>query len=194
MRNLCYGGTFNPIHHGHLICARAAAEAAGFDRVVLLPNQPPHKPDSDELAGAEDRLAMCRLAVAGDAMFEVSDIELRRSHPSYTLETARELKRQGWSEIHWLIGADTVPQLPTWYQPLALLEEVEFVVMARPGWEIDWQGVPPEYRKLRMSVVPAPLIEISASEIRRRVRRRQSISYLTPDAVAAWVRQKRLYL
>src|SRR5215204_3176269 len=100
MRRLCFGGSFNPIHHGHLICARAAAEAAGFERVVLIPSAlPPHKLDDTELASSTDRLAMCRLAVEGDPWFEVEDIELIRKGPSYTIDTARELRRRGWPDV-----------------------------------------------------------------------------------------------
>ncbi len=75
---------------------------------------------------------MCRLAVEGDPLFETNDIELRRSGPSYTIDTARELKRQGWSSVAWLIGSDTLPQLPTWHESHALLAELEFIVMERP--------------------------------------------------------------
>src|SRR5215210_7294765 len=97
MRTLCFGGSFNPIHHGHLLCARAVAEREGFDRVELIPSaQPPHKAGTAfDMAPAEDRLAMCRLAIEGTKLFAVNDIELRRSGPSYTVDTARQLKAQG---------------------------------------------------------------------------------------------------
>src|SRR4051812_17449598 len=99
-RKLCFGGSFNPIHLGHLLCARAVAEKAGFARVVLFPSSlPPHKLGATELAGAEHRLEMCRRAVAGDPLFEVNDLEVRREGPSYTIETARELHRQGWHHV-----------------------------------------------------------------------------------------------
>src|SRR5678815_1912728 len=102
MRKLCFGGSFNPIHHAHLICARAVAEARRFDRVVLVPSAlPPHKLRADQLAPPEHRLAMCRLAAEGDRLFEVSDLELTRTGPSYTIDTARELKRQGWDAVAW---------------------------------------------------------------------------------------------
>ena len=96
MKTLCLGGSFNPIHHGHLICARAVMERAGYERVMIIPSaQPPHKPAHANLAPAVDRLRMCQLAVQGSATFVVDDIELKRTGPSYTIDTAAELKQAG---------------------------------------------------------------------------------------------------
>src|SRR4051812_27802716 len=109
---LCFGGSFNPVHRGHLDCAQAIGEKYGYERVLLIPNaQPPHKLDSGDVAPASDRLAMCELAAefANRAekphavRFVVSDIEMRRGGPSYTLDTARELKAQGVNPVNWLI-------------------------------------------------------------------------------------------
>jgi nicotinate-nucleotide adenylyltransferase len=195
MQRLCFGGSFNPIHHGHLLCARAIAESAGFDRVVLIPSaQPPHKPITAELASPEDRLAMCRLAAASQPeLFEVSDIELQRAGRSYTIDTVRILKQQGWDRVHWLIGADMLRLLPNWYQPEALLREVHFVVMARPGWAFDWSSLPAAYRELEKNVHAAPQIDISATEIRQRLASGRSIEFLTPPAVIEYIRKRRLY-
>ena len=194
MRRLCFGGSFNPIHHGHLIGARAVAEAAGFDHVVLVPSAfPPHKLRATGMAPAEHRLAMCRLAVEGDGAFEVNDLELTRTGPSYTIDTARELRREGWNEVHWLIGADTVPLLPQWHEPDKLLDEVAFVVMARPGYDLDWSTLPGRLRSLRDKVVEAPRVEISSSDIRRRIAEGRSIRYLTPPLVADYLLRHRLY-
>jgi len=200
MPTLCFGGTFNPIHNGHLRCAQAVAEKAGYDRVLLIPSaQPPHKPAA-ELASADDRLAMCRLAVEADSLFSVSDIETRRRGPSYTLETARQLLKQGDGSIHrgqkqvnWLIGADMLLYLPKWHRPAELLKEVHFVVMARPGWVIDWDTVPSEFKHLKSHVVEAPRIDISASEIRRRVRAGEPIDELVPAKVARYIAEHHLY-
>lgn len=195
LRRLCFGGTFNPIHYGHLLCARAVAEARGFDRVTLIPSaEPPHKTvRTEDVASAPDRLAMCRLAVEGDPLFETNDVELRRSGPSFTIDTARELKRQGWATVSWLIGADTIPKLPTWHESHALLPEVEFIVMDRPGSPLDWSLIPKPLQVLRSQVVVLPLIEISASEIRSRIHDGKSVRYLTPDAVANYIAQRGLY-
>jgi nicotinate-nucleotide adenylyltransferase len=113
--------------------------------------------------------------------------------PSFTLQTARELKHRGNDPIHWLIGGDMALFLPQWRQPLDLLKEVTFVVMARPGWTIDWSKLPAEYHSLRDNIVEAPLIDISASDIRRRVAAGQSIDYLTPPGVCDYIRNRGLY-
>ena len=195
MRRLCFGGSFNPIHHAHLLCARAVAELAGFDRVVLIPScQPPHKPLANDIAPASHRLEMCQLAAALQPdFFEVEDIEVRRAGSSYTIDTARELKRRGWDQVPWLIGADMLMYLPKWHEPEALLKEVRFVVMARPGSEIDWAQLPQSFQELRRNVVPSPLIDISATTIRRRVAEGKSIHFMTPLAVVDYIHKTRLY-
>ena len=194
MAFLCFGGSFNPIHHGHLICARAVAERKAFSKVVLIPSaQPPHKQVSATMAAAQDRLAMCRLAVEGEPFFDVDDLELNRPGPSYTIDSAHELAQRSGERVYWLIGADMLLVLPTWRRPQDLLRDVEFVVMARPGWSIDWNTLPSEMRKLEANVVEAPRIDISATEIRRRVREGLSIAYLTPPQVARYIRERALY-
>lgn len=194
MRRLCFGGSFNPIHHGHLIGVRAVAEAAGFDRVVFVPSAlPPHKLDATSLAAPEHRLAMCRLAIAGETAFEVDDLELTRPGPSYTIDTARELRRRGWDEVHWLIGADMVASLPHWHEPDALLKEVSFVVTRRPGHALEWERLPAQLMPLRDRAIDGPLLAISSTMVRQRVRESRSIRYLTPDAVADYITRNGLY-
>jgi nicotinate-nucleotide adenylyltransferase len=194
MRTLCFGGTFNPIHHGHLICARAAAEAAGFDRVLLIPSaNPPLRLVQKDLIPAQDRLTMCQLAVEKMPFFATSGIELERADPSYTLESARELRRRDGNEVCWLIGADSVPQLPRWHEPLALLQEVRFVVMERPGAPLNWDLVEEPYRALQKSLVAAPLIDISGTDIRRRILEGKSIDFLVPPGVQEYIERRGLY-
>ena len=120
-------------------------------------------------------------------------MELERSGPSYTIDTLRELRQRGWPEVNWLIGADQVAALPRWHEPTALLREANFLVMARPGWSFDWHSLPPEFRVLQNHVVEAPLIDISATDIRRRVRERQPIDHLVPPAVADYIRDRGIY-
>ena len=194
MRTLCFGGTFNPIHYGHLVCARAAAEAAGFDRVSLIPNQQsPHKVGVADIVSAASRLAMCQLAVDGDPQFAVDDLELARPAPSYTFDTVEQIRARSGSAVHWLIGADQVASLPKWHRADTLLSNVLFVVMARPGWSFDWGELPPPFRSLERQVVAAPLLDLSSTDLRRRVRQGQSIRYLTPPAVADYIRDQGLY-
>ena len=194
MRRLVFGGSFNPIHHGHLLCSRAVAEKGGFDRITLIPSaQPPHKPASATLADPADRLAMVRLAVDGDPLYEVDDLELHRPGPSYTLDTLRNLTSRGSDRANWLIGADMLLYLPNWHRPLDLLNEANFIVMARPGWSLDWAALPPEYRHLQANVVEAPLIAITSTEVRDRIRAGLPIRYLTPDSVCRYIHDRGLY-
>jgi nicotinate-nucleotide adenylyltransferase len=194
MRQLWFGGSFNPIHFGHLICARNVAEIAGFDQVVLVPSrQPPHKHGDTMIAAAEHRLAMCQLAVAGDDFFEVDALELARPGPSYTIDTVRQLRARGVLQVSWLIGADMLNSLPRWHDPAGLLAEVRFVLMARPGWSFDWAGLPVEMQGLQANLVEAPQLDISSTGLRDRLRRGKSIRYLTPDAVVDYIQQHRLY-
>jgi len=193
MPTLCFGGTFNPIHNAHLLCAQAVAEKAGYDRVLLVPTaSPPHKA-SDELAPAGDRLAMCQLAIEGKKLFAVSDIETRRGGASYTVDTVRELSQAGQKPISWLIGGDMLMYLPKWHRIGELLNEVNFVVMARPGWVMDWSALSSEFRQLQSHVVEAPLIDIRSSEIRRRVRAGEPIEAMVPSAVAKYINEHHLY-
>jgi nicotinate-nucleotide adenylyltransferase len=194
MATLCFGGSFNPIHHGHLICARAVAERAGYDRVLLIPSaNPPHKPDVAHLADAHHRLLMTEASVRGTPLFHVSPLEVTRKEPSYTLITAQLLKQQGFGAVHWLIGADMAQYLPHWHQPERLMREVHFVVMARPGWSMDGAALPEPFRVLRDRVVEAPRIELSATQIRRRVAEGRPIDFLTPPAVVEYIREHKLY-
>src|SRR5262249_11655962 len=138
-------------------------------------------------------IAMCRLAVDGDNLFAVNDIETRRPGPSYTIETARQLKKQGWNEGNWLIGADMLNSLPTWREPAALLGEVNFIVMERPGHRFDWTTLGPDYFKLKANIVEVPAIDISATQIRAKVASGESIDGLTPPPVVEYIRTHCLY-
>lgn len=191
---LCFGGSFNPIHNGHRICARTVAHQLDLKAVLLIPSaRPPHKAATADLAAAGDRLAMCNIVAAEDRLFQVCDIEIRRSGPSYTLDTARELRQAGMEKVSWLIGADMLNFLPQWHESLQLLKEVNFVVMARPGFVFEWTKLPAPFQVLRDHVVEAPLIDVSATEIRRRVRAGEPIDELVPPAVARYIEEHCLY-
>ncbi len=193
-RLLCFGGSFNPIHYGHLRCLRYLADSRPGETILIIPTaQPPHKQRQADIAGATDRLALCRIAVADEPRFEVSDLEVRRSGPSYTIDTVAELRRQGHSHISWLIGADMLLYLPKWHRSRELLEQVTFLVMPRPSVPIDWAALPPAYRTLQGNLLDTPLVDISATEIRRRVKAGESIDTLTPPAVAQYIRDHGLY-
>jgi nicotinate-nucleotide adenylyltransferase len=197
---LC-GGSFNPIHVGHLVAARAAAEALHLDRVVLIPaSAPPHK-DAAGLVAAAHRLAMTRLAVQGDPLFEVSDLELLRQGPSYTIDTVTDVRaRLGpTAELFWIIGGDSLPELATWRRIDELVRAVQIVTTVRPGCPaanlepLRSQIEPRDFERLLANRIETPAIEISASDIRSRVAAGKSIAYLTPPAVVQYIETHRLY-
>ena len=195
-RELCLGGSFNPVHHGHLITARAAAENLGMSRVrLVVAGDPPHKPHDPSLAPADDRVVMARLAVAGDEYFVVDDREVRRDGPSFTARTAEELADAG--PIDWLIGSDLLPGLPKWHRAADLLADpptlVRFHVMARDGDAIDWRGLPPQVRHLEERQVIVPRVDVSATQLRSRLAAGRSVRYLTPDATIEHIAARGLY-
>lgn len=201
MRIGLFGGSFNPIHVGHLIASRAVAERLRLEKVYLVPAAvPPHRA-AKRLAPPEHRLEMVRLAVRGEPLFEVCDYELRQPGPSYTVLTVEEFRRQFGqaAELFWIIGADSLPDLAHWYQTERLVELCRVVTAARPGWEVpDLSDLaqrlrPDQVEKLRADVLQTPRIDISASEIRRRVAAGLSIRYLVSDAVADYIAANGLY-
>lgn len=199
-RILLFGGSFDPIHHGHLIAAREAAEAYDIPRVVLIPSAaPPHK-RRRVLAPSADRLQMCRLATEGDPLFSVSDSELRVAPPNYTIDTVERFSQaHPEAELHWLIGADSLNELASWHRVGELAEACTLVTVARPRLpEPDWSvlsGLLSEsaLEKIRRHMLKSSLIDISATRIRERVRRGLSVRYLVPRAVAAYIAERALY-
>jgi nicotinate-nucleotide adenylyltransferase len=195
MRIGLVGGSFNPIHRGHLAIARSARETLGLDRVVLVPSaRPPHKRDST-LAPAEDRLAMARLASKDEPGFEVSAIELERTGPSYTIDTVRSfLAASPGAEVHFVIGADSVPELRTWKDARALLGLAKFAVAVRPGYDLtrDLRDLEREFG-VRLTMIPTEPDPLSATEIRDRVREGKSIDGLVPAAVRDYIVARNLY-
>lgn len=198
----CLGGSFDPVHLGHLVLAEAAREAIGLDRIVLMvAGAPPHK-TGRALASAADRVEMARRAVAGHPGYAVDDRETRREGPSFTIDTVREL-RAGLApddRLYWIVGSDTLPDLPGWKDGRELLDLVTFVTAARPDHDVGaaLDSLRPEIGdevvlRLAAHVVPMPAIGISSTGIRRRVRDGASIRWLVPDAVRAWIRERSLY-
>ena len=201
-RILLFGGTFDPVHNGHLIIARAAAEQRGFGRVVLIPSaSPPHKPSAE--ASADDRLAMCRLAVGDDPLFEICELELRRQGASYTVETLKAFRRQeSEADLYWLIGADMLADLHQWYRAEEVVKLTRFIIVARQPWRDQLDPIfqalaehfsPDVVETLRAGVTDTPLVDISSSDIRRRVAAGQPIDDLVPAAVADYIASHSLY-
>jgi len=185
-----FGGSFNPVHLGHLLVARAAMEELILDRLFFIPaSQSPFKPVV-ELAPAVDRLRWLRLALAGWTRCEVDDQEIRRGGVSYTIDTVREYARRfprAW--LGYLIGADHVAQLPKWRAADELAGLVEMVVIPRPGEALG--GVPAPFRARQLRGFP---LGVSASQVRERLKAGQPVDGLVPAAVAEALRNNRLYL
>jgi len=187
-----YGGTFDPIHLGHLRAAENAREELSLDLVAFVPSAlPPHR--SAPLSLAEDRLAMTRLAVAPYAAFDAWDAELRRPGPSYTVETVEALVRTRAADSFVLVvGADTWSEIPTWREPERLLALVEVAVVERPGFSTPEPAPPfPGARGVRR--VSGPGLALSASAIRERARAGLSVRFLVPDPVADYIGERGLY-
>jgi nicotinate-nucleotide adenylyltransferase len=183
-----FGGSFDPVHHGHLIVGQAAAEALGLDELRFVPAREQPFKLGQHAAPAADRAAMLELAVQGAPRLSVERLELERPGPSYTVDTLRALvARQPGAAFTLLLGADAARELEDWREAGALPGLARIVVFARGSTAV------PDSR-LIAGVVEVPRIEISATEIRGRVRAGLPIRYWVPDAVARYVAQHRLYL
>jgi nicotinate-nucleotide adenylyltransferase len=191
------GGTFDPIHHGHLVAAQEVAGSLALARVLLIPvRQPPHK-EEEPGASAEHRLAMVRLAAAGNPSFEVSTLEFDRSGPSYTVDTLRILaSEQPDAELYFIVGMDSLADLPRWHDPGGILRLAHLVGVHRPGWCPEslsqLEAVVPEAAG-RVQIIEIPELDISSTDIRERIRTGRSIKYLVPDAVANYINEQGLY-
>ena len=194
MRRLCLGGSFNPIHVGHVICARFAAESAGFSGVRLIPTASnPHKPDA-ELAPADLRIAMLHAAVAGDPFFVVDARETRRSGISFTFDTASALIDAGeLKPVSWLIGTDLLPRLHSWYRFHDLHNILSFIVMKRAGGPVSFESCDAQVRSLCALIVDVPQIEISSTLIRNRIAKGLPIDGLVHPAVQKIIEVNGLY-
>ena len=170
------GGTFNPIHLGHLLIAQDALEQAGLDRVLFIPTAlPPHKPLAGNVS-ARQRLRMINLAIADDPRLTVDDLEIRRGGKSYSVETLAELRKRLPSvDFYFIIGADSLADLPQWYQVEQLVRLCQFLVFARPGYPAKPVG---RLAGLRYQLFSTHPCEIASREIRERLASRQSIRYL----------------
>ena len=194
-----FGGSFDPIHHGHLILAETCREVLRLDRVLIVPaaTSPlkPHGPIASDL----DRLEMCRLATADNDSFVVDPIELERGGVSFTIDTVRSIAAREPVEIYLVVGSDAVAQFAAWKEPAELLRMVQLAVVQRAGDEpVDFTNVATlldvqDRENFQPTLVPIPLLEISSTELRRRVAAGRSIRYQTPPAVEGFISSKELY-
>ena len=191
------GGTFNPPHIGHLVCAQEARAQLGLDRVVLIPvHTPPHKEAIDD-PGPQARLALCRAAIAGDDELEVSDMEIARGGPSYTVATLRELHglHEG-DDLTFIVGGDMASSLPEWCEPEGVLELARMAVAERE--EHRRQEIAERLGALRgaderIVFFTMPRLDISSSDIRRRIAEGRPIRWLVPAEVCDEIERRGLY-
>lgn len=194
-----FGGTFNPIHFGHLIIAEAVRDSFGLDRVLFVPSgMPPHKSDN-EVTGAEHRYDMVNCAVRSNPYFEASRLEVDRAGYTYTVDTLNSLRRQygNTAELYFMIGADIINELITWKDCAEVFALCRFIAVKRPycdagSAESNIARLKERY-PISISMVKAPLIDISSTEIRERVKAQKSIKYLVPECVEEYIYKNGLY-
>ena len=191
------GGTFDPIHNGHLVTAEAVRDSLNLDEVLFIPSaRPPHKRDR-EIISPEHRLAMTVLATCFNKHFRVSTIEILREGPSYAVDTIDALKNEysNGTEFYFILGADAALELSTWHNAQELIEKCYFIVATREGTEFNIETVENDFKiKGHIKKIDTPKIEISSTEIRNKVANGRSIRYLVPDSVEAYIKKERLYL
>lgn len=187
MRVGIFGGTFNPIHFGHLVLAQQAYEKLKLDKVIFIPSfQPPHK-KSPNITSAFHRYNMVRLAIEKNRRFEISDIEIKRRGRSYLIETLKQLrKKYPKAKLFFISGSDVSDQIYKWKSIKEILNLSKFVLAKRPGYRLK------KYNK-NISVISITELDISSSMIRRKIDTGQSVRYLMPMRVYNYIKQKRLY-
>lgn len=193
-----FGGTFDPPHTGHLLIGELVRDALGLERLLFVPaGDPPHKQHL-EITPAAHRRRLVELAIADNPAFELCPIDLDRRGPHYSTETVRLIREQydvAADDCIFLLGGDSLVELPTWHQPQRLIELCRLAVVHRPGYTPDLAALERQVPGLarRLEWVEIPLVELSSSVIRRRVRAGRSIRYQTPEAVIGYIEQHELY-
>ncbi len=190
------GGTFDPIHYGHLAAAEEARAKLSLREVVfVVAGLPPHKLD-EELTPAEDRYAMVELAIASNPHFSVSRIDMDRPGPSYTVDTIALLRQKWTEEIYFIMGMDSLMEIDTWHQPQRLIQLCRLVAVERPGFVPDLERLEATMPGItaRTEIIDIPQMEISSTDLQRRVREGLPIKYQLPPKVEQYIYKHRLYL
>lgn len=189
------GGTFDPIHVGHLMIAEAVWDEYNLEKVIFIPSaNPPHK--HDVLTSARHRFNMTLLATCSNPHFEVSSIEMERLGPSYTIDTIKALKKiyGDDTDFYFIIGADCIHELPTWHKIDELLKICKFIATKRPSYEFDLSIIEKEFSDYNIQLLETPELEISSTDIRQRIKKGYSIQYITTEQVQQYIRKENLYL
>ncbi len=199
---ILFGGTFDPVHTGHIEVAQAAAEKIGAKKAILIPaRRSPHK-NQKPVAIDIDRIAMLKLAIKDKNLFQISTIELNRAEPSYTIDTIHQLKQKfgGDCELYWLIGADMLKSLPLWHKVIELMDQCNISVMNRGGFDKpDFDSLIAKFdketiEKLKKNSIETPLIDISSTEIRRKLADDEDAGEFLHPEVLKYIKDRRLYM
>lgn len=184
------GGTFDPIHHGHLVAASEVQSLLGLDEVVFVPTGEPWQKEGRDVAPAEHRYLMTVVATASNPRFTVSRADIDRGGRTYTIDTLRDLRAAyPGAEIFFITGADALAQILSWKDADELFELAEFVGVTRPGYELTEDGLPED----RVTLQEVPAMAISSTDCRERVRAGEPVWYLVPDGVVQYINKHRLY-
>jgi nicotinate-nucleotide adenylyltransferase len=185
------GGTFDPIHHGHLVAASEVQSWFNLDEVVFVPTGQPWQKTDREVSAAEDRYLMTVIATASNPRFSVSRVDIDRSGPTFTVDTLRELRAERGPEwdLYFITGADALEQILSWRDPDELFDLAHFVGCTRPGHSLSAVGLPAD----NVTLVEVPALTISSTECRTRVAQGEPIWYLVPDGIVQYITKRRLY-
>jgi nicotinate-nucleotide adenylyltransferase len=188
-----FGGTFDPVHNGHIQAANSAHRILQLDKVIMIPAGDPYLKRTKLVASPKERYHMVSLAIQKIPFLEVSDIEIFRSGPSYTLDTVRELKRNG-HEVIVLLGADSIIEMDKWEDPDSLHSECEVVGLTRPGFQIDKsKPYQSRQRKYSLRTIEVNSPAISSTKVRNLVQNRQDVTGLVPQGVNEYIQKEKLY-
>ena len=185
------GGTFDPIHHGHLVAASEVAARFELDEVVFVPTGRPWQKPEEDVTSAEDRYLMTVIATASNPRFSVSRLDIDRPGPTYTIDTLLDLRaeRGDSAELFFITGADALAQILSWHRADDLFRLAHFIGVTRPGHHLADPGLP----QGRVSLIEIPAMSISSTDCRERVRANQPIWYLVPDGIVQYINKRRLY-
>ncbi len=185
------GGTFDPVHHGHLVAASEVAHFFSLDEVIFVPTGQPWQKEDRKVSRSEDRYLMTVIATASNPRFSVSRVDIDRPGPTYTIDTLRELRAFRGEQAEWffITGADALSRMISWQDAEELFKLAHFIGCTRPGHQLSTQGLPQE----GVSLIEIPALAISSSECRERVGAGEPIWYLVPDGVVQYIAKRRLY-
>ena len=186
------GGTFDPIHHGHLVAGSEVAHIFALDEVVFVPTGKPYQKEGLAVSPAEDRYLMTVIATASNPMFNVSRVDIDRAGPTHTIDTLRDLRDASGpdTDLYFITGADALANILTWHDVDTLFSLAHFIGCTRPGHRLTGAGLPDG----KVSLVEIPALAISSSECRHRVAAGEPVWYLVPDGVVQYIAKRRLYI